>query len=400
MKTNVRCWSTSGSVRLSQNPAGPSGHARGSLRMKRNVARPRKTSGQWRAARSPRKCRIASAPMVTTKRPAQWWLYSDHARSTGLRSTWRPIRGSAARRSSSIGGLVSRGAAGAKRAATSATVARSVVTSTAGGSEVNEAAAKRIVIPSPSSISTKLKSRVPGACAARRTARMFSQASASAGTSSATLLSTITPYAVPTKAARSPTYASVSASPARTMAAMERKASVEKRFMVAGSASPARSEGGLFQVRRGPVTPARPAAIADGREADDHHGGLGERGARRRRGDRTQRQRGPRLRLDVGLGAQHEPQPRDPTERHAGEDEDQAAQEDVDEPGHPSGRQPELVAAGDDVPIGGEDLPLDPPHARRERRHRGDEALGRLVLGAGRRCRRHRAALVDEADMG
>ena len=118
-------------------------------------------------------------------------------------------------------------------------------------------------MPSPSSTSTKLKSRAPGAADARRTARMFTYARARAGTSSATLLSTITPYAVPTKAARSPTYASVSASPARTMAAMERKASAEKRFIVAGSASPARSEGGLFKMRRGSVTPARPSAIAN-----------------------------------------------------------------------------------------------------------------------------------------
>ena len=120
-------------------------------------------------------------------------MYSDHARSTDLRSTCRPISGSATRSSSSIGGLVSRGAAGAKRTATSPTLARSVVTSTAGGSEVSDAAAKRIVMPSPSSTSTKLKSRAPGAADARRTARMFTYARARAGTSSATLLSTITP---------------------------------------------------------------------------------------------------------------------------------------------------------------------------------------------------------------
>src|SRR5207253_8551721 len=35
--------------------------------------------------------------------------------------------------------------------------------------------------------------------------------------------------------------------------------------------------------------------VGDGREADEPHGGLGERGARRRRGERAQRQRGRRV---------------------------------------------------------------------------------------------------------
>src|SRR5436305_1437413 len=52
--------------------------------------------------------------MVTTNRPAQWWLYSDHARSIGLRSTCRPISGSAARSRSPIGGLVRRGGGGGR----------------------------------------------------------------------------------------------------------------------------------------------------------------------------------------------------------------------------------------------------------------------------------------------
>ena len=65
---------------------------------------------------------------------------------------------------------------GSKRAATSAGLARSATTSTAGGSEVSEAAAKRMVMPIPTSASMKARMRAraeagAGAPAHGRTSR-------------------------------------------------------------------------------------------------------------------------------------------------------------------------------------------------------------------------------------
>ena len=127
-----------------------------------------------------------------------WWLYSDHAYSSGCRVESVSSMGAAAARSCSTGGETSRGSLGTKRAATSAGVARSVTTSTAGGSEVSEAAARRIVIPMPTSASMNGRSRAPATDrprvrVQRRMRRKLSPPSRSTATSRATLVSTMTP---------------------------------------------------------------------------------------------------------------------------------------------------------------------------------------------------------------
>src|SRR5579883_674737 len=83
--TAMRCWRTSADAKLSQKPLGPSGQFSGSERRNRNKARPRKTRGHILAhlkylLRESR----ASRPVSKTKRPAQLWLYSDHAMSAAL----------------------------------------------------------------------------------------------------------------------------------------------------------------------------------------------------------------------------------------------------------------------------------------------------------------------------
>src|SRR5438046_1134474 len=135
---------------LSQNPRGPSGHAPGSWRISRKPARPRKISGQWRAQRArPVAYRIARSPIASTNSPATLWLNSDHARSAAVRGASRSSTGI-----SSIAGDESVGHRGVNRVPTSASVARSAATSTAGGSEVSDAATNRAVTPSPTSPST------------------------------------------------------------------------------------------------------------------------------------------------------------------------------------------------------------------------------------------------------
>ena len=109
----------------------------------------------------------ASTPIRNTKKPAAWWLYSDHAYSSGCRRASVSSIGAAAASSSATGGEVSRGIAGRKRAATSAGVARSVTTSTEGGREVSEAAASSRVMPMPTSASMKAGTRAATAAAPR-----------------------------------------------------------------------------------------------------------------------------------------------------------------------------------------------------------------------------------------
>jgi hypothetical protein len=143
---------------LSQNPRGPLGQAPGSLRATRKTASPRKIKGQCRAQRPQRvRDRMASTPMLSTKKPEIWWLYSDHARSASVRGARRSSTGK-----SSSGGDESRGILGVKTFATSPRVARSATTSTAGGSEVSEAAAKSTTMPTPNSTSTKRRRRGAG----------------------------------------------------------------------------------------------------------------------------------------------------------------------------------------------------------------------------------------------
>ena len=127
-----------------------------------------------------------------------WWLYSDHAYSSGCRVESVSSMGAAAARSCSTGGDASRGSLGTKRAATSAGVARSATTSTAGGSDVSEAAARRMVIPIPTSASMNGRSRGAGDGASalrvqRRMSRKLRPPSSSTAAISAILVSTITP---------------------------------------------------------------------------------------------------------------------------------------------------------------------------------------------------------------
>ena len=102
-----------------------------------------------------------------------WWLYSDQARSASVRGASGSSNGSA-----SCGGEASAGQRGANCPATSAGVARSATTSTAGGSEVSDAAANSTVTPTPSSTSTKRRRRTargarrgPSGARARSSAR-------------------------------------------------------------------------------------------------------------------------------------------------------------------------------------------------------------------------------------
>ena len=91
--------------------------------------------------------------MASTRIPDTWWLNSDQARSASLRGA----SGSSSGISDSEGER-SDGIRGVKRVATSASVARSRARSTAGGSDVSEAAAKSTVRPRPTSTSTKRRS--------------------------------------------------------------------------------------------------------------------------------------------------------------------------------------------------------------------------------------------------
>src|SRR5438445_814891 len=244
-RTNTRCWSTAGYAQLSQNPRGPRGQAPGSSRIMRKTASPRKISGQWRAQRArPAAWRIARSPMASTNSPATLWLNSDHARSAAVLGASRSSTGS-----SSIAGDESVGHRGVNRATSSVSVARSATTSTAGGSEVSDAATKRVVRPRPNSTSTSRRSRaepISPAAGSRRTAKKFIAPRVRRAARIATLVSTMMPYAVPRNAPIPPTKASVSASPAPTRVATDVSASAEKRL--SSSAGHARS------LRPSPVT--------------------------------------------------------------------------------------------------------------------------------------------------
>ena len=79
---------------------------------------------------------------------------------------------------------------------TSASVARSVTTSTAGGSEVSDAAAKKTMRPSPSSTSTNRRRRTreaPAEAASLRTAKKFMAPRMESPPRITTLVSTMSP---------------------------------------------------------------------------------------------------------------------------------------------------------------------------------------------------------------
>src|SRR5206468_799260 len=213
---------------------------------------------------------IASSPMVSTNSPATLWLNSDHARSAAVRGASRSSTGSA-----SIGGDESVGHLGVNRVTTSASVARSVTTSTAGGSEVSDAATNRVVRPRPSSTSTSRRSRAEPTSASggsRRTATKFSAPRSRRAARIATLVSTIMPYAVPSSGRTPPTNASVSARPPATRIPTAVSASAEKRRSKSAGHQPGAGEdadGDRPDVGRGEEVPDGPAVIAGQRAETD-----------------------------------------------------------------------------------------------------------------------------------
>jgi len=91
---------------------------------------------------------------------------------------------------------VKRGHSGVLRATISCQITRSCCRSTTGGTEVNEAAAKKMVMPMPISTSAKRRRRVifvPGRARSRSTSRKFMPPRPSSISSMAILAQTITP---------------------------------------------------------------------------------------------------------------------------------------------------------------------------------------------------------------
>ena len=130
--------------------------------------------------------------MASTSMPEMWWLNSDHARSASLRGALGSSIGISASE-----GECRLGSRGVKRVATSASVARSDVRSTAGGSEVSDAAANSTVSPRPTSTSTKRR-RMPWSAAAdvpsiRRIARELNAPSVRRPPRITILVSTMSP---------------------------------------------------------------------------------------------------------------------------------------------------------------------------------------------------------------
>src|SRR3990172_4879585 len=152
-----------------------------------NAASPRKRSGQCRAQRlRPRSSTSASNPMLKMKSPATWWLNSDHWYSGCFRTARVSVIGAAAASRSSIRGVEKLGSLGGNRPATSASVARSSLTSAATG---------RVPPPPPPAPTThqRLAGTAPPRRAMRRTARKFRAASASAPASTATFVRIMIP---------------------------------------------------------------------------------------------------------------------------------------------------------------------------------------------------------------
>src|SRR2546427_3164270 len=166
--------------------------------------------------------------MPSTKRPATWWLNSDHARSASVRGALRSSTGI-----SVIFGDVSAGQRGANRTPTSASEARSATTSPAGGNEVKEAATNRTVAPRPNSTSTKRRRRgsdVSAPAGRRRTAKKFAAPRRTSPPRTTTFVRIMLPYEVPRIAPVPSTYAKVSPTPATTRATTEANDIAEKRL--------------------------------------------------------------------------------------------------------------------------------------------------------------------------
>ena len=129
--------------------------------------------------------------MMKTISPATWWLYSLHCRSASFRGASRSDSGMSSRLDE-----VKDGTLGVNTWTTSASVARSLTTSTAGGSDVREAAAKSTVMPSPSSTSTKRRRRsseTSSADGSRRTTKKLSAPSTRMSARIVILVATIMP---------------------------------------------------------------------------------------------------------------------------------------------------------------------------------------------------------------
>ena len=191
--TNMRCWTTSGSLRLAKKPMSPMGHTSGSARTNTNPARHTNSSGQCFAhGNHPLRSASAASPIVTTSSPAQWWLYSDQAMSCAFRAFGAATAcaggagpkdccprdsssSRAGRASASCSGLCSRGRVGVMRCLISASGSRSSTRSIAGGSDVIEAAAISTATPTPISTATKRRTRptAAGSAQKRRTAMKF-----------------------------------------------------------------------------------------------------------------------------------------------------------------------------------------------------------------------------------
>ena len=228
----MRCCRTSTSRKLSKKPMLPNGQTSGSERTNRNTASPSSPSGQCRAQRTPPRCSRPASPIPSTNRPDQWWLYSLHATSFALRSGRSPPPGtnaaaavvrvraasasslacSAGSASASWSGDTRRGSAGVLRSTTSDHVTRSCTRSTAGGTEVRDAAAKNRLNPTPISTSANRRRRKTGVVGSRRsrsTTRKLPRPSSSRTTNITAFAPTITPYAVPYSASGVPTYSTL-----------------------------------------------------------------------------------------------------------------------------------------------------------------------------------------------
>ena len=123
--TKNRCCATVATSQPSQKPSGPSGHEPGIVAHDHERGQPEEDQRPVpRPARPPVVCSTASRPMVSTRIPETWWLYSDQARSASLRGA----SGSSTGISDDATASGATGIRGVKRVATSASVARSWVT--------------------------------------------------------------------------------------------------------------------------------------------------------------------------------------------------------------------------------------------------------------------------------
>ena len=195
--TKTRCCSTSISRKLSKKPMSPIGQISGSERKNRNtgeaqehqrpVPRPAHP-GPVQQRQQPDRDDEQSGPMVVVFRPRdivgvarRQVAGAGHERRPAVpRCDARPRRPASPATPASPAcrgpGLLRRGHSGVLRSTISCQVTRSWVRSTAGGTEVSDAAAKKIATPMPISTSAKRRRRltgVAGLARSRSTSRKF-----------------------------------------------------------------------------------------------------------------------------------------------------------------------------------------------------------------------------------